>query len=205
MEKASVICSLSFCFFASCIVIQAPSGPQASSQPSPSPSLSPSPAVILSTPKASAAPEMVSASINPLQKRGQILIRIQVNQVQGLEKAPQDAEGFLQADGASFKIKRENGPELASGQVNENAIVVDPAVVGKGPYELEIRLPGGESLLAKLLDTLNAGETRVLGSENVQVINSTNTAGGSINNQNNTYVGGNNCPGEHTQCSSGQN
>lgn len=131
-----------------------------------------------------------SAQDNPLGTEGQRVrfeVQIAVTEVKGLEKAPQDAQGLLKADGATFKIARENGPDLASGTVSNNSIAVPAEQLGEGPYTLSITLPTGEILNSRFQDTLNNGDVRIIRANQITVAQKQeceeaqcNTAGGDV-------------------------
>jgi hypothetical protein len=80
-----------------------------------------------------------------------------------------NAQGLLQADGSTFKIARENGPELASGTVNDNSIAIPAEQLGEGPYTLSITLPTGEILNSRFQDTLNNGDVRIIRANQITV------------------------------------
>lgn len=150
---------------------------------------------------------ITEASANPLQKEGQLILEIQAAEVKGLEQAPTDTRGLLKADGAGFRIARENGPELVSGKVSANMIRLPAEKLGKGPYLLTLTLVSGEVLEVRLQDTISAGDRRVIRAEMVKVVNQTcgNNCvqiGDDVNtNQTNTRIEGPNCPGVGNTCS----
>lgn len=149
---------------------------------------------------------------NPLSKEGQIArirLQIQVADLKELANAPTDVNGLLQANGASFHVSSLDGQERVQGQVEENSLLLPTAQLGAGPYLIEITLPTGQVLQAKIQDTLNAGETRVFTAENVTVRsneqncgdNCTQIAGDVKIEQRDLNVDGQNCVGVNVTCS----
>lgn len=154
---------------------------------------------------ATASPgKLIQTQDNPMGSEGQrvyLKLQIAVAEVKGLEQAPKNAQGLLDAQGATFKVAQENGAELATGSLSDNTITVPAEQLGNGPYILRITLPTGEILNVRLQDTLSAGETRVIRSSQVTVTNSQQcegdncvAVGGDVNvEQKNVTVGGDNC------------
>jgi hypothetical protein len=167
-------------------------------------------------PDAASSASRISAAANPLSKEGQIArIRLQIvaAQVQGLGQVNIDSQGLLQADGADFRISSSDNAAALTGQVQNNLLELPVEQLGKGPYTIEITLPGGQVLTATLQDTLYADETRVLRAENVQIRQTEQNCGdnctqigGDVNQtQQNVTVEGNSCMGIGNQCSTPAN